>query len=152
MFSKIENFDRNRDFRYFFNRNWNFSKIITEIEIFEIFHGIVIFQKFWPKSRFSNFWRKSKNFENVDRNRLFWNFWRKLKFSEHFDRNRDFRNFWPKSRFFFENLQGTRDFQDFYLPKSTFFFEKFDWNQYFWRKSIIFSKFLPNRDFQIFWP
>ena len=123
----FKNLTQNRNFfEYYdenFDKNRNFSKILTKIE--------QIFRKFDEDFKieiFRNFRRKSKFFENLNPNRNFSKF-SKSKFFVMFwqNRNRNFSTIWPKSKFF-ENLTYSK----------LKFFEIF---RKFWRKSKFFENF-----------
>ena len=130
------------------NENWDFAKILNNIEIFrkfslksrfpKILTKIEIFRKIWPKSRFS---------ENFDQNRDFWKFRAKSRFSKICTKIDILGKFAPKSTFC-ENFYQNRGFPTI-LTKIKIF-ENFDQNIFskHFDQDRVFQNCEQNRDFR----
>ena len=147
-------FDRNEFFFEHFDQNWDFSKILTKIEIFEIFvpkskplwnfdRSGDFYEIFIEMKTFQNLLLNSKFFATLDQKGYCQNLWPKSKYFDNFQRNRDLWYFLPKSKFFktfqllkflfeieiFRDFKRNRDFRNF---DRYWFIGNFDRNRDFW--------------------
>ena len=99
MLIEIDFFSQMRDFRNFETKSKFLSKILIEIEIFEILNqNGKLFRKCWLKSTFPKFWTQIDFFS-----KMLTEIWTEIDF---------FRKCWPKSRF----LKFWAE-SDFFFPK-----------------------------------
>ena len=74
-----------------FDQNRKFSKILTKIEIFDIFDQIEIFENFYQNLIFFQIWPNSRSSNIYYEIIIFRKFWQKSKFVENFGHYRDCR-------------------------------------------------------------